>query len=155
MIDWQLVGELTVVIIAIMQLIKSHPATNGSDIPWLSGLVGIVVAVGWFAVHGTIYHNAHVDWIDLYRAVVMGAVAATFGIAAYNTQKALPIPNILPTSSEMSNQKVAEDVQNKAQDATVSTVAVATVENDDTTTTATTVVTSENPPSDPQQELVG
>lgn len=125
-LDPILIGELGFVIVAIMQLIKSHPKMRGSDIPWLSGVVGALLSLLWFLVAGDLYHGA-MDWMNLYRSIAIGVVAAVASIIGYNVQKALPTPNILPTSNELTEQKLEEDMT-KTVTTDVEAVAVATVD---------------------------
>jgi hypothetical protein len=174
-IDWTIVGELSFVVLALMQLVKSRTgdkSVRGSAIPWLSGIVAVACSLLWFLVNGQLVnihdiHWAGLNWVNVYRAIAMGAIAAVGSIAMYNAQKAMPIPNLLPTTNEMAQQHLAENVSQQANDATVQTVAVATATTDESTTTATQITTtsdegnaakgstSEKPSDGSEQELVG
>lgn len=122
-LDVVLIAEFTAIITAGMQAIKSHPKVQGSMIPWLSGVAGLGVGVGWYLVNGELVSSDSflgVDWADMYRGVFNGVAGAVSANAGYNIQKILPIPNVLPTASEMDAQKLKEEV--KTQDMIVDAV---------------------------------
>lgn len=109
MLDLTLIGELALVILATMQLIKSHPRVKGSAIPYLSGVVGVVYALLWFLVNGRIYHDG-IHFGMIYEAVANGVVSAVSAITAYNAQKEIPfVPNLLPTATELDASKAKEN----------------------------------------------
>lgn len=108
-VDLVLVGELAMVVTALMQIVKSHPRMPGSAVPYISGIVGVVASLLWFLVNGELYDGG-MDWINLYKSVAVGIVGAVASIMGYNLQKALPTPNLLPTSNELNQQRMKEDV---------------------------------------------
>lgn len=163
-LDPVLIGELGFLITAIMQLMKSHPQMKGSSVPWLSGIVGVVACLLWYLSNGELIVTHSIDWIHLYQGFANGVVSAVASIIGYNVQKALPTPNILPTSQELAEQRLQEDATQAAVEnaedagipgqattvtADIQATAKATVE---TTTTPSTDVTDV---VDEQENMIG
>lgn len=125
-VDLVLVGELALFIASLMQILKSHPKMPGSVVPYLSGVLGVVACLLWFTVNGELFRDNSINWIDLYRGVAIGIVAAVTSIMGYNLQKALPTPNLLPTSSELAQQRMKESVEKTALSEVTTTAAITT-----------------------------
>jgi hypothetical protein len=113
-IDFTFIGELALILTAILQVLKSVKGIAGSKIPPLSAPIGVACGVLWYLVSGDL-HNSHafisVDWMNLYRGVSGGFLAAMSSTAGYEVQKNLPLPNILPTASEMRTSYIKEETQ--------------------------------------------
>lgn len=111
--DPSLVGELAALVTTSMQTIKSHHKIKGSIIPWLSGIVGAGAGLGWYLVSGQIDDGnglLGVDWENIFRGTANGIAGAVAANGAYNIQKFLPIPNVLPTAQELDQSKLKEEV---------------------------------------------
>jgi hypothetical protein len=110
-LDFTLIGELALVVTVLTQAIKSHPKVRGSDIVWWAGPIGIVVSLLWYLALGKLTSGPHwINPMECYRAVANGLVGAVGASAGYNVQKMLPIPNILPTVTEIDEQNIKEEV---------------------------------------------
>lgn len=123
-LDPVLIAEFAAIIATGMQAVKSHPKVKGSMIPWLSGIAGAGVGLGWYLVSGELKSPdalLHIDWADVYRGVFNGVAGAVTANTGYNIQKILPIPNVLPTASELDQQTLKETV--KTQEMVVQAVA--------------------------------
>ncbi|HEY9662923.1 MAG TPA: hypothetical protein V6C65_31145, partial [Allocoleopsis sp.] len=78
-LDVQLIGEFAAIITTTMQTIKSHPKIKGSQIPWISGLVGACIGLGWYLVSGGIDDGSgflNVDWANIFRGLFNGIAGA-------------------------------------------------------------------------------
>ncbi len=112
--DAILIGEMAVVVATSMQFAKSHPRIQGSMIPILSGITGMVLTLIWFLVQGLLFSDTalfHVDWVQTYRAIFNGLAGAIAANAGYNLQKFMPQANLLPTSNELDQSKIKEVVE--------------------------------------------
>lgn len=101
-----------------MQAVKAHPKIRGSQIPYISAIVGICIGVGWYLVSGGIDDGSGflgVDWANIFRGLFNGVAGAVSANGAFNLQKILPIPNILPTSGEMNESALRETVTSVEQ----------------------------------------
>lgn len=117
-LDPELIAQLAAGITATMQFVKSNARVKGSDIPYLSGIVGAIVGVLYFMVNGDL-NGVHslwgVDWSNAFRGAFNGIIAAVSSNGVYNLQKVLPIPNLLPTAGEMDEHKLKEELAAKAR----------------------------------------
>lgn len=109
-LDLTLIGELAVLVGVVTQALKSHPKVRGSDIVWWVGPIGIIVSLLWFLVLGKLFSGPYVvDFMELYRAIANGLVGAIGASVGYNIQKLAPIPNVLPTATEIDAQNLKEE----------------------------------------------
>ena len=119
-LDVSLVGEFAAIITTTMQAIKAHPKIRGSQIPWISGVVGAAIGLTWYLVSGGL-DDGHgllgVDWANIFRGFFNGIAGAVTANAGFNIQKFLPdgVPKILPTSGEM-NEQALKEAAKKQQD---------------------------------------
>ena len=128
-LDLTLIGELAMLVAVITQAVKSHPKVRGSDIVWWVGPIGIVTSLLWYLVTGKLFGGPHhVDFMQVYRACANGLVGAIGASVGYNIQKYAPIPNILPTATEIDAQNLKEETAK--QKMVVSAVAEAGVKPD-------------------------
>jgi hypothetical protein len=109
-LDLTLIGELAVLVGVITQALKSHPKVRGSDIVWWVGPIGIIVSLLWYLVVGKLISGPYFfNFIELFRACANGVVGAVGASVGYNIQKFSPIPNILPTATEIDAQNLKEE----------------------------------------------
>jgi hypothetical protein len=95
-IDWQVTAQVTVVVAAAMQILKAKSPFNRIDGEYLAAIVGILVAI-YFCL---VTPGEEVSWIDWMRCAASGLVAGIAASGAYNVQKALPFPNMLPSRTD-------------------------------------------------------
>jgi len=117
MLDFEVIGTLAVLLISVTQILKYHAKFNAKITPFFTGGLGIVLSLLWYLVNGRLEtHHAplRVDWINLYQACASACVAVTTAAAGFLAQKMAPIPNLLPTSSEI-NQGKLDSVLQKQQ----------------------------------------
>lgn len=95
-IDWQLTVQVSVVVAAAMQVLKTKHPFNRLDGEYLAAIIGVVVAL-YFCL---VLPGVESSWIDWVHCSVSGLVAGVMASGAYNMQKAMPFPNILPTRKE-------------------------------------------------------
>jgi hypothetical protein len=113
-LDASLVAEIAGITTSVLQVIKSHPKIRGSFIPYLGGIIGVAIGVLWYIVSGDVIAKGAalgVDWQNIYRGLFNGVAGAVVAQGGYNIQKAIPLPNILPTSTEMDESKLKEEVR--------------------------------------------
>jgi len=158
-----LVAELAVFITCLMQIIKSHPKVPGSIVPYLSGVVGVVSCLLWFLVNGTFFLGDNIiNWVSVYQGIAIGVVAAVTSMMGYNLQKVLPVPNLLPTTGELDEQRKKEELADNATvivettttDEGVSTESTVVAATDDETTVISAVESTTEETTD-DQEIVG
>ncbi len=106
-LDPTLIGEISVIVSSSAQWLKANHKIKGSAIPFLSGIFGAIIGVGWNLVSGDIYDGA-MDWAEVFKGAFNGLAAAVGANGAFNLQKILPIPNVFPTSSEIDTSKMKE-----------------------------------------------
>lgn len=112
-ISFEFIALLALVVASVTQIAKYHPKVTGVLAPYISVLAGLVLSYTWFLVKGDLYNKGgwlHVDWMNVYRAFCNGAVAITTAAAGYVAQKAAPFPNLLPTTTEINQQKIKDEV---------------------------------------------
>ena len=112
-LDPTLIAELAAVTTASMQTLKSHPKIKGSMIPWISGVFGASAGVAWYLVSGKIddgHGFFNVDWANIFRGVFNGVAGSVSANGAFNIQKFLPLPNVLPTAAELDHSALKEEV---------------------------------------------
>lgn len=95
-IDWQMTAQVTLVVTAAMQILKAKSPFNRIDGEYLAAIVGILIAI-YFCL---VTPGGETTWVDWMRCAASGLVAGIAASGAYNVQKALPIPNMLPTRNE-------------------------------------------------------
>lgn len=95
-VDWSLIAQVTVAVTAAMQIVKAKKPFNRVDGEYLAAGLGIGIAA-YFCL---MMPNAFVTWQDWMRCLASGLVAGVTASGAYNVQKALPFPNVLPTRQE-------------------------------------------------------
>lgn len=119
-IDLAFVGQVAIATTACLQILKSIKGIPGSKIPPLSGPVGAVIALLWMFAIGDAHHNGTFDWANIYKAVMCGIIAATVATASYEVQKNIPLPNLLPTATELRKAAMDEMIEKKelVEDAT-------------------------------------
>lgn len=128
-LDLTLVGELAILVGVVTQALKSHPKVRGSDIVWWVGPIGVVISLLWYLVVGKLDGGPyHINFMELFRAVANGLVGAIGASVGYNIQKFAPIPNILPTATEIDKQNLKEEALK--QEMVVAAVAKAGVKPD-------------------------
>lgn len=98
------IGEMIVAVSAFMQYVKRRKTLRKRDGETLSLTLGVVLCLGWALVLGEIFLATGVNWIEVFRAVVNGGIAGISASGLFNIQKFLPIPNLLPTRSELDAQ---------------------------------------------------
>lgn len=109
-LDLTLIGELALLVSVTTQAIKSHPKVRGSDIVWWVGPIGIVTSLLWYLVIGKLIGGKYyIDFTEAYRAIANGLVGAVGASVGYNIQKLAPIPNVLPTATEIDAQNLKEE----------------------------------------------
>jgi hypothetical protein len=112
-LDPALIAEIAGITTAILQSIKSHPKVRGSSIPYLGGFVGVAVGFVWYVVSGDLLSEGGIwgiDWQNSYRGILNGVAGSVVAQGGYNLQKALPIPNLLPSANEMDEKAIQEEV---------------------------------------------
>jgi hypothetical protein len=126
--DMVFVGELALMVACISQIIKSYPKVPGSIMPVVAGVMGVVLAFLWYLVNGDVLFvdKRLVGWATVYQSFANGIVASVTAIVGYNLQKALPTPNLLPTSTELHHQRMREQVTETAATEVVTTAAIST-----------------------------
>jgi hypothetical protein len=92
-IDWQVTAQVTVVVAATMQILKAKSPFNRIDGEYLAAIVGILIAI-YFCL---VTPGEEASWVDWMRCAASGLVAGIAASGAYNVQKALPFPNMLPS----------------------------------------------------------
>lgn len=113
-ISFEFIALLALVVTAITQTIKSHPKITGQNTTYVSAFIGVLMSYLWYAAKGDfVNHSAwhNVDWMNIYRAFANGIVATTTAWVGYNAQKAAPIPNLLPTATEINQKRLDEQVE--------------------------------------------
>ena len=146
------VGELALFVACVSQIIKSYPKVPGSIMPVVAGIMGIIAAFLWYLVNGDVFfeNGRLVGWVTVYQSIANGIVASVTAIVGYNIQKALPTPNLLPTSTELKQQRMREDVNATAATEVVTTAAITT----DVVKTETTTVVDEDGNLDSETESI-
>jgi hypothetical protein len=107
----------------------------------VAGVMGVVLAFLWYLVNGDVLFvdKRLVGWATVYQSFANGIVASVTAIVGYNLQKALPTPNLLPTSTELHHQRMREQVTETAATEVVTTAAIST----DVVKTETTTIVDE------------
>lgn len=114
--DLTLMAEMAGLVTATMQAVKTHPKIRGSSIPRLSAVTGAGAATVWYAVTGDMLDSTSwlgIDWEYVFRGIFTGIGGAVLANGGYNLQKFLPIPNLLPTASELDASALNEQVVKK------------------------------------------
>lgn len=151
-LSFEFMALLAIVITGTVQTAKHSSRVHGSVAPYLSVIVGVVLSYLWFLVSGDLHNkDAHwnIDWQNMYRAFANGIGASTSATIAYQAQKAVPIPNLLPTATEIDESKLKEQVAKQKQ------IVAAVAEGLDPRTAKETVglETSDPPPQPVLEEI--
>lgn len=108
-IDVGLVAELTSVVTAVTQSVKSSRLVRRLDGEVLAALLGITAGLGWGVVTGSVRDDHGVRWDEVFRGVANGVLAGIGASALYNGQKNAPFKNVLPSRQEKQQAQETND----------------------------------------------
>lgn len=103
-IDGGVIAEVAAAVAGVTQWLKNEPRLKHINGQFLAVLIGLVIGLGWFLVQGQFGSELALDkiaWHNVFKATINGVLAGISATGVYNLQKFLPIPNLLPTRSEL------------------------------------------------------
>lgn len=112
-VSFEFIALLALVVASVTQISKYHPKITGVVAPYVSVGAGVILSFLWFLVKGDLLSKGAplgIDWMNAFRAFCNGVVAVTTAAAGYIAQKAAPIPNLLPTATEIDASKIKDEV---------------------------------------------
>lgn len=95
-VDWTLIAQVSVAVTAAMQLLKTKKPFITWDGEYMAMALGVLVALYFCAVN----NHDNWQWGQWLQCAISGLVAGVTASSAYNVQKALPIPNVMPSRTE-------------------------------------------------------